>query len=335
MPKGEEPKSIREALDQAYDEQTEEVETVEAQEVETVEEKETARGPDGKFAKAEEKLEKVEAPVIEAIEPEEQWSEPDKNAFRAIPPEHRKWVMERYKRIESDHTKKSMEAAELRKFREHFDQVLSPYKSEIQMQGMDEIAAVRSLFAIRDRLRQDPVNGFKWLANQFGVDLTQLNEQSTQDPASQAVNQVVQKYDSKLAQIEQTIQQDRLNQAWARINAFAQEKDATGRQKYPHFEAVSESMTQLMKAGIVPLGDLEKAYEKAVRLKPELSTPAPVAQVEPPKQELTDKSAELEKAAKAAKAKKAAVGVSSGATATDRKLTLREELAARVDGSLH
>lgn len=327
MPKTE-PNSIREALDQAYDEQLEpvEVETVE----EVVETKsDRVRSPDGKFAKVEEAV----VPV-EVIEPEDQWSDPDKNAFRAIPPEHRKWVMERYKRIESDHTKKSMEAAELRKYREQIDKVLEPYRTEIKMQGMDEVGAIQNLFSIRDHLRKDPIGGFKWLANQFGVDLNQLIEQSPEDPAAQAVNQIVQKYDSKLSQIEQTIQQDRMNAAWARMDAFAQEKDAAGRLKFPHFEAVVDSMAQLMKAGIVPMGDLEKAYDNAVRLKPELSTPAPVAQVEAPKVEL--KTDELDKAQKAAKAKKAAASVSGGAdAATDRKMTLREELQARLDGSLH
>lgn len=329
-----EPASIRDALDQAYDEQTkvEEPEvTEEITEPETAE-GERARGPDGKFVKTEEV--KAEAPPVEAIEPEAHWSEEDKNAFRAIPPEHRKWVFERYKRVEADNTRKSQEAASLKKFREQFEEVIAPYRQEFQMQGMDEVSAIRSLFAIRDHLRKDPVGGFKWLAQQFGVDLAQLNQEQPQDPALQAVNQQFQAVTNKLQAVEQTIQQERLNSAWERINAFAQEKDPSGRLKHPHFEAVSDSMTQLMKAGIVPMGDLENAYATAVRLKPELSTPAPVAQVEPPKPD--DKAAELEKAAKAAKAKKAAAGVSSGASAaTDRKLSLREELEARVDGSLH
>lgn len=341
--------SIRESLGAAWDEQ----ETVEAPEVEAVEETaetktERARDETGKFTKAEkeepeEKAEEVKAeeqsavPVVDEIIPEEHWSDADKGAFTAIPVEHRKWVMDRYKRLEADNTRKSQEAASLRSYKQQFDAILQPYRQEFALAGLDEAGGVRYLLAVRDALKNKPAETLNWLAQQYGVDLRQVAEGiQPPDPATQAVTQQVNQFGQKLTQIEQSLQQNAEQQAYRMLDTFAQEKDATGNPKHPHFEAVVETMTQLMKSGMVQLGDLETAYKQAVLLKGLTTTTAapataPVTVAQPDK-----KKEELDKAAIAAKAKKAAAGVSGGTSKkTDRKMSLRDELAARVDGSLN
>ena len=337
--------SIRQALESAYDaelaEPTEEVEEVaEPEKVEGSDEG-RARGPDGKFVKkeGEEELKtdeaQVETPAPEAIEPEEHWSEADKAAFRAENAvELRKWFKERYKRIEADHTRKSQEAASLRSYKQQLDAIIEPYRQDIGLSGMDEVGAIRYLFSVRDAIQKNPVQGLTWLAQQYGVDLSQLANAPQPDPAVQAVNQQVAQISTQFQQLQQSLQQDKMRQAQSLIDNFAAEKDGQGNPKHPHFETVVDTMTQLMKSGMVQLGDLEGAYSKAV-LFHGLKDPAPAPQARPVEKPEDKKQAELDKAAAAAKAKKAAAGVSGGSTSkTDKKMTLREELEARYEGNL-
>lgn len=360
--------SIQEALGDAYDAQLdsddaggETAATPAAGDGTPADDKGPARGPDGKFAKKDETpapaadpaataaTDPAAAPAAQqqppagAIEPEEHWSEQDKIAFRAIPPEHRSWVMERYKRLESDNTRKSQEAASLRSYKQQLDAIIEPQRHELQAMGVDDVGAVRMLFGIRDYLRRDPVAGIQWLAGQFGVDIAQLANTPPPDPAAAAVRQTEQQLGGRLTQLEQQIQNDRMQQAWRVLDTFSQEKDTTGALKHPHFEAVVNDMTQLMKSGMVPLGDLQQAYEKALRLHPELSTPAapaappatPAAPANSAQAATQKKDDTLDKAATAAKAKKAARGVDSGGSGkAEHKMSLHEELAARVDGSM-
>ena len=332
--------TIGEALTEAYDEQ--ESAGVEAEPVETTDEPvevaeettdERPRGPDGKFIKQEEPEVPAVAeaePEAEVIEPEEHWSEADKAAFRNIPPEHRQWVFERYKRIEADNTRKSQEAAQLRSYKQQLDSVLEPYRQQFALAGMDEISGIRYLMGVRDMLSQNPQQGIQWLAQQYGVDLSALLEQAPADPQYLQIQQGLQQIQSRQAQLEQMTQMERQNQAIRQLESFASEKDANGNLKHPHFEALQERMAQLWQGGIVPVGDLEGAYQKAVRIEglDVAKATAPTAPKTAPKVE--------DKALAAAKAKKAAAGVQSGASGkADKKLTMREELEARLEGNLH
>ena len=341
--------SIRQALSDAYDaelaEPAGEVETVtEEPEKDEGSDEGRARGPDGKFVKKEAKEEQepetaapeeTPAAVVEEIGPEEHWSEADKAAFLAQDPkELRKWFKERYKRIEADHTRKSQEAASLRSYKQQLDAIIEPYRQDISLSGMDEVGAIRYLFSVRDAIQKDPVRGLAWLAQQYGVDLSQLANAPQPDPAVQAVNQQVAQISTQFQQLQQSLQQDKMRQAQSLIDNFAADKDGQGNPKHPHFEAVVDTMTQLMKSGMVQLGDLEGAYSKAV-LFHGLKDPAPAPQAKTVEKPEDKKQVELDKAAAAAKAKKAAAGVSGGSTTkTDKKMTLREELEARIDGSL-
>ena len=345
MSKNKEPeRNMREALGDAWDKMQSKDEPEEKPEKkEAKEAKADTKEPgaeDNSEGKSEDKAEdeiQAKEDVEEAeppIEPEEHWSEPDKLAFRNIPAEHRTWVMERYKRIEADNTRKSQEAATLRAFRASLEQVYEPHKAEFAAQGLDEIGAVRSLFAIRENLKKNPQATLQWLAQQFNVDLSGLNNAEEADPQTQAISQAMQQMTNRLSTFEQTLNQDRTNQAMKMLDNFMKEKDDSGNIRHPHFEAVTNDITQLMQAGIVPLGDLQAAYDKAMLLHPELVKTEKKAQVKASPD--TVKQDELTKAATAAKAKKASLGVKGdGGGKSEQKLTLRQELEARMDGSLH
>jgi hypothetical protein len=52
------------------------------------------------------------------------------------------------------------------------------------------------------------------------------------------------------------------------VKQFEEAKDASGNPAYPHFEAVRNTMAQLLEAGLA--NDLSSAYEKSLRMNDEL-----------------------------------------------------------------
>jgi cell division protein ZapA (FtsZ GTPase activity inhibitor) len=225
--------------------------------------------------------------------------------------------------MEADYTRKTQETAQSRKLGEQFTEVLSPYRQQFALQGMDEVAAVRQLVSIYDNLQQNPAETIQWLAENYGVDFAQDQEQV--DPATQRILQEVNTLKSQLNQNQQAQQAQVQQQIFNEITAFENAKDETGNPKYPHFPQVREAMGKLVASGMA--NDLDSAYLMAINVNPELSQ-----QVQKTSQEQARKEAEAKKKAAAAKAKKAASGVRSGSNGKKQseEMTLEEEIRAQI-----
>ena len=106
------------------------------------------------------------------------------------------------------------------------------------------------------------------------------------------------------------------------IHSFETETDSEGNLAHPHFKEVQNELTMLFNHNPDYPGGLPAAYEKALLLRPDLtSTPKPSPSSDKKK----------DQAKKVAKAKKAATGVkSSGAVSKKRResMTLEEEIAS-------
>ena len=107
----------------------------------------------------------------------------------------------------------------------------------------------------------------------------------------------------------------------------------TDAEKYPHFEQVRETMAQILESGLAP--DLDKAYEKAVRLSDEAWS----AEQERQAQAIAAQNQQAQKAAAVAKAKAHAVSTKtttpSGSTSSgtkDRRALLAEGLNSLSSG---
>jgi len=290
-------------------------------------------------AGADEEPEKIEepeaeepAPIEEKIDPPAHFTAEEKKHFEGLPIEQQKWIAGSTNRMISNTDRKLQELSNYQRRTQAFDEILAPYRQQMAMNGMEETTVLKQLFSAYDYLRRDPVNGIRWLAQSYGVDLGQAQaEQSEIDPALGQVMQQVTQVQQGFQQLQNTIQSDKQQQMLSVVNKFADEKDAQGNLKHPHFEAVIDNMMKLIQAKIVPADDLETAYTRAVGFAPELVPAAPI-----PQKPTQAKDAVTEAAEKAARAKKASAGIKSGAGSpkTDAPKSRRQEIEDLVDAQL-
>lgn len=184
------------------------------------------------------------------------------------------------------------------------DQVIAPVRSTFQQAGITNDAdAIKALLGWEAGFRNPATRAqsFRSLAQQYGFDLSTLvpSSPSGSPSAAQDIPDQLRPVIDQFGQVSQQVQQvaSRVEsweqqQAAREINAFAS--------KHPHFEAVRGQMGQLMNAGMVQPGDLEGAYQMAIKINPEIS--ARIAEEERAKTEEAAKAAAAEKARKAAAA---------------------------------
>lgn len=184
------------------------------------------------------------------------------------------------------------------------DQVIAPVRSTFQQAGITNDAdAIKALLGWEAGFRNPATRtqSFRSLAQQYGFDLSTLvpSSPSGSPSAAQDIPDQLRPVIDQFGQVSQQVQQvaSRVEsweqqQAAREINAFAS--------KHPHFEAVRGQMGQLMSAGMVQPGDLEGAYQMAIKINPEIS--ARIAEEERAKTEEAAKAAAAEKARKAAAA---------------------------------
>ena len=105
-----------------------------------------------------------QAPVLEAISAPKHWPKDEQEVFNSWDANVQHQVMDRYKAMEGDYTKKTQEIAKYRKRNEALDEIYGPFRDDFQRAGMDEVAATRQLLAAHKYLREDPQQALKWLA---------------------------------------------------------------------------------------------------------------------------------------------------------------------------
>lgn len=219
----------------------------------------------------EEKVEEEEKP-LEAITPPQHWPKDFKESFEKLPVEAQHLLYDRHKELEGDYTKKTQGIAKYRKRQEALDEIMKPYLADFQRAGMDEIGAVRQLFAAHDYLRKHPKEAIQWLAKNYGVDMSEVGmdtaEDEYADPQVKALQQQVAQLQGFLNQQQQTQMQSVQQDTQSMIDKFASAKDADGNLKYPHFEEVRDRMGVLIQGNQAQ--DLESAYEMAIYADPKL-----------------------------------------------------------------
>ena len=279
--------------------------------------------------------EEAEEPEVSALKAPEHWSAADRETFNTLASlgdagvKAQQFIERRHKEMERAANEKFQEAAAIRKKGEALDQVLGEVKTEWAVRGIDEVSGIRSLITTYQQLGRDPVNTLRHLAQQLGVNPSDL-AQSDDDPFTDPVLRQTQEELRQLkAQLEaQQAQQARSQQETfvKQVQDFEHEKDERGQLKHPHFQAVWQDMGKALSAGLA--SDLGSAYAIALAKRPDL-----MATAQPQKAQAPAVSA-AERMAKAKKAQKAAVGLRSGASSNTQQVkpkSLREELAALYD----
>lgn len=229
----------------------------------------------GQEADAKEKGDSKEDIELPPIDYPLSWHRDSKSDFEKLPRPLQELIVKREKEREGYLTKRTQEIAGLEKHFKGIDEALTPYKQKLNLAGLTEGQAVKQLLAAQDMLDRDPVNGLKWLAQNYGVNLNHiLQNQQPIDPRFQAVSQELESLKQTLN--NQTMQQEQvvISSLEKEIEHFANETDSNGQSKRPHFNDIMNDMVlfaaQLRSSQphLSAREILNEAYDKAVYANP-------------------------------------------------------------------
>lgn len=149
-------------------------------------------------------------------------------------------------------------------FADQINEIVNPYMSTIQGLGLDAPKAVKALlesdYALRNSDPQQRLQLFSKLAAQYGVNLGEVAPSQGVDPTIYALQNELNNVRGEVFGWKQQQEQAQNQQLLGEIEKFST--------KAEHFEQARPVMIQLLQSGVA--GTLEEAYEKAVRLDPEL-----------------------------------------------------------------
>ena len=178
-------------------------------------------------------VEQVSAPVETGVAEEatgviapEHWPTEEREAFDALPDEAKTFALTQGERLYSHHQKRVEELASEREVLDRLkplEQEIAPYREQLRLQGVAEQDVVRQLMAVRHSLQTAPADTIRWLAQQTGVDLNQIETETLVDPTEQRLAQVEQQVQQSNQANAQAIQQQQHNVAYQQAeNALGQ-----------------------------------------------------------------------------------------------------------------
>jgi hypothetical protein len=214
-------------------------------------------------------------------------------------------------------------------FADQINEVVNPYLQTIQGMGLDTPKAVKALLEADHMLRtsngQDKLQLFSRLAQQYGVNLNEVNFQQGVDPTIYALQNELNNVRGEVNGWKQQQEQAQNQQLLGEIEKFSS--------KAEYFEEARPTMIQLLQSGVAQT--LEDAYEKAVRLDPELFDSVQVskqAELDNAKRVAADRAAKSARA-NAVSVKSSTPGMATKNNAQDRRSLLAEQfdqIAARL-----
>jgi len=205
-------------------------------------------------------------------------------AFKSLTPEMRKYLHER----ESENVKGFSRLNNELRERKWMDDIFNSRQERLSKIGVNNAREwVEYLAKIDDAFATDPQNTLNALAQSFGIAGQNTTPENNISPEFQALQQ-------RLNGVEQMLQNRQMQEAQTMLSKFVEAKDESGAPVHPHYEAVKDTMSMLIRNGMAL--DLESAYEQAVWMNKDVRAQMVKAQAE----------AELKaKAEEAAKAKQA------------------------------
>ncbi len=209
------------------------------------------------------------------------------------------------------------------------NEAIAPVLPELQRNGIHPAAWINNLGLAHMKLAkgsyQEKVQLFEKLAQDYGIDLQSAysGADTTQyvDPQAQALMQQINMLNQQVQQVTSWREQEEQNRLQSEIVRFSEGK--------PHFDALRETMAQLLESGQAQ--DLDSAYDKAKWLVPE------VREQELSKLTQTAKT-QVSNAQRVQKAKAAAVSPKSvtpnGSVTTGEKKDRRSLLEEQIKSNL-
>lgn len=290
------------------------------------------RDATGRFAKPQKQAE----PEVEA-EPEEppvwkrppaSWKKDFHEVWQKADPKMQEYAWQREEQMRAGVEPLLSKA----QFADAMQEAISPYMTTIQGLGLTPDKAVGALMEADHKLRtsdpQTKMQYFMQLAQSYGINLGALQGQPAQPGAApqQSVDPLVWQLQNELNQVRGEVmgwkqQQEMMeNQTLlGEINQFSL--------KAEHFEEARPAMIQLLQSGLAQT--LDEAYEKAIRLDPNLFDAVQKAQQA---EAAARQAKEQNRAAKTARAaavsvRSATPGVNTAPKSGDRRALLEEAFA--------
>ncbi len=203
--------------------------------------------------------------------------------FKTLPPEMRKYLHER----ESENTKGFSRLNNELQSRKWIDDFYTSRQDRLQQIGINSAKDwIDYLAKMDDAFAYDPASALQALAQSFNLQ-NNLSADSSQSSEYQRINQ-------RLASLEQSFNNKRMEEARNIISSFVSAVDDAGALKHPHYEAVKGVIGNLLRSGMA--SDLESAYEQAVWMNKDIRGELMKAQTE---SELKTKADEAQKARQA------------------------------------
>jgi hypothetical protein len=217
-------------------------------------------------------------------------------------------------------------------FADAMQEAISPYMQTIQGLGLSPDKAVGALMEADHRLRtsdpQTKLQYFMQLAQSYGINLNAAQAQPGQMPQmpQQSVDPLVWQLQNELNQVRGEVMGWKQQQEMVENQSLLNEINQFSL-KAEHFEDVRPTMIQLLQSGVAQT--LDDAYDKAIRLDPNLFEQIAKAQ----QAEAAAKQAkEQNRAVKTARAaavsvRSATPGVNTAPKSSDRRALLEEAFA--------
>lgn len=232
-----------------------------------------ARDEAGRFAAKEKAPEPVTPPAeeIKPIKAPSSWKPAAQEAYlkaergEALTPEEVRILTNEANRRESDFHRGVEEFKTHAQKARAYEQVIAPYQQTFQQLGVDAPTAISALLKADHTLRySDPATKAQYLqqlAQQYGVNLEQIQNPPQYDPQTQYLMQQLNELRQTQAQWHNSIQQQEQTRANQELEQFSSAGNA-------HFEAVRNDMADLLETGKAT--SLQDAYEKAVWMNPDI-----------------------------------------------------------------
>lgn len=219
------------------------------------------RDEHGRFAKKPEAppVEVIEQPVVQVKPRPTSWKKDYEEHWGKLDPTLQEYIIQReadYAKGVSTYKNQWDQAAPLMQAMEQFAPLL-------QQNNVRPDEWIRNLGTAHATLvygtPEQKLQMFAQLANEYGVSLDGLNGGEV-NPQFGHLTQTVTQLQNEIRQFK-SLQEQQTNQAvQSEIQRFSADK--------PHFEAVKETMAQLLQSGVVD--NLQSAYDKAIRLHDEI-----------------------------------------------------------------
>ena len=303
----------KELLMQQFDEVEQQAESVETPELVKPE---RIRDEQGKFAKEEAtpEVKQEDEPVWKR--PPSSWKKDYHEIWKTADPKLQEYAYQREEQMRAGVEPLIAKA----QFADSMHEVMQPYMNTIRGLGIEPAQAVKALMEADHTLRNsDPqtrMNYFMQLAQSYGINLGN-QPMAPVDNTVYSLQNELNKIRGEIGSWKEMQEQQQNQVLLSEINSFAQ--------KHEYFEEARPMMIEVLNRGLAQT--LEDAYDKAIRLTPELFE---TVQQQHNAKLHQQRSMEANRAAKAARAAAVSVrgstpGVATASKAQDRRSLLEEQ----------